>query len=161
MPVQPVAQHAPQKPAQQFVIPSATKDDDDESSSEEEDAFDSSERPVKKKSKKPKKGAVPVMRRHGEPLMIMPKWQPLIEKNEHGHWLDEPQMEHGHRPRSEGDDERRIFEKEAANPFRGMDDEFHRRRQNSWLDEYERDFELDDYHHQYRYLETEPVNETN
>ena len=69
-------------------------------------------------------------------------------------------MEHGHRPRSEGDDERRIFEKEAANPFRGMDDEFHRRRQNSWLDEYERDFELDDYHHQYRYLETEPVNET-
>ena len=49
----------------------------EESSSEEEDAFDSSERPAKKKSKKPKKGAVPVMRRHGEPLTVMPDWKHL------------------------------------------------------------------------------------
>ena len=57
-----------------------------------------------------------MMRRHGEPLMIMPEWQPAVEKGEHGHWLDEPQTEHGHIPSSEGsidydgDSEERFFE---------------------------------------------------
>ena len=48
--------------------------------------------------------------------MVMPEWQPSVEKGEHGHWLDEPQTEHGHMPSSEGsidydgDSEKRFFE---------------------------------------------------
>lgn len=44
---------------------------------------------------------MPIMRRHGEPLMVLPDGLPSIEKGEHGHWLDEPHIEHGHIPSSE------------------------------------------------------------
>lgn len=53
------------------------------------------------------------MRRHGEPLMVLPVGQPGIEKGEHGHWLDEPHIEHDHTPSSE-DSEERFFEAEAS-----------------------------------------------
>ena len=63
------------------MIPSAPKIDEDSSEDEE------STKPI-----------VPVMRRHGEPLMVMPDWQPDAEKREHGRWFSEPKTEHGHGP---------------------------------------------------------------
>ena len=82
----PLVEAVPQKPAQQWVIPSTAPDGEGESSASlEEDTSESAlndptgPRPPRLRKKlKPAgqpKDVVPVMRRHGEPLMVMPDWQ--------------------------------------------------------------------------------------
>jgi len=53
------------------------------------------------------------MRRHGEPLMIMPDWR---EPTSHDRF-DEPQTERGHIPHDAESSEEQLFEFEAL-PFR-------------------------------------------
>ena len=77
--------------------------------------------------------------------MMMPEWSPSQRD------LDHHPISEGHR---RVDRERELFEREAVNPYRNMDRD-RRRRQNSWYGF--SDDEYDDYHRQYRYLNTEPV----
>ena len=73
-------------------MPRRDEDDADSSSSYEESEASSSQaegrRKTAKKAKKQKEHVVPVMRRHGEPLMIMPEWQQPAPESEQ-YWLDE------------------------------------------------------------------------
>lgn len=123
-PAKPIAEQAPQKPAQQFVIPSTHPKSDDES--EESDDSEAIFEKRQQRKKAPSKPTVPVMRRHGEPLMIMPEWQqqPQAEKSDRELWIDELERERAHREAGTdrghySDSERDFFETEAtSHPFR-------------------------------------------
>ena len=84
--MKPLVEAVPQKPAQQWVIPSTAPNEEGESSASlEEDTSESAlndptgPRPPRLRKKHTPAGqpkdVVPVMRRHGEPLMVMPDWQ--------------------------------------------------------------------------------------
>lgn len=77
-------------------MPRRDEDDEDSSSSYQSSKAGSSQaegrHKTAKKAKKQKEHVVPVMRRHGEPLMIMPEWQqpaPVAKSEGQDYWLDE------------------------------------------------------------------------